>query len=92
MCQLIPVFLLYVLDIQGNNDQTNMMIVILAFYMIPRNCRRKRLKTHDIVALNEMCISVEAIFSSPGRSPGRAIVLPPALVLALAAASALAKC
>ena len=28
------------------------------------------------------------IFSSPGRSPGRAIVLPPAL----AAASALAKC
>ena len=29
------------------------------------------------------------IFSSPGRSPGRAIVLPPA---SLAAASALAKC
>ena len=34
------------------------------------------------------------IFSSPGRSPGRAIVLPPAsaLAFALAAASALAKC
>ena len=33
------------------------------------------------------------IFSSPGRSPGRAIVLPPAsaLVSAAAAASALAK-
>ena len=31
-----------------------------------------------------------AIISSPGRSPGRAIVLPPALALALAAA-ALAK-
>ena len=33
------------------------------------------------------------IFSSPGRSPGRAIVLPPASALAstLAAASALAK-
>ena len=31
--------------------------------------------------------------SSPGRSPGRAIVLPPALALALALASAaLAKC
>ena len=30
-------------------------------------------------------------FSSPGRSPGRAIVLPPASALALAAASALAK-
>ena len=45
-----------------------------------------------------------SLFSSPGRSPGRAIVLPPAsalafasalplmLALALAAASALAKC
>ena len=32
---------------------------------------------------------VKSIFSSPGRSPGRAIVLPPAL--ALAAASTLAK-
>ena len=32
------------------------------------------------------------IFSSPGQSPGRAIVLPPALALALAAALALAKC
>ena len=38
------------------------------------------------------------LFSSPGRSPGRAIVLPSALVLAsvsvsaLEAASALAKC
>ena len=30
--------------------------------------------------------------SSPGRSPGRAIVLLPALALASAAASALAKC
>ena len=36
------------------------------------------------------------IFSSPGRSPGRAIVLPPASALelasAFAAASALGKC
>ena len=33
------------------------------------------------------------IFSLPGQSPGGAIVLPPALVLALAlAAAALAKC
>ena len=32
------------------------------------------------------------VFSSPGRSPGRIIVLPPASALALAAASALAKC
>ena len=31
-------------------------------------------------------------FSSPGRSPGRAIVLPPASALAAAAAAALAKC
>ena len=33
------------------------------------------------------------IFSSPGRSPGRAIILPPAsaLALALAAVAALAK-
>ena len=30
--------------------------------------------------------------SSPGRSPGRAIVLPPGSALALAAAVALAKC
>ena len=34
------------------------------------------------------------LFSSPGQSPGRAIVLSPALALvsALAAAAALAKC
>ena len=34
------------------------------------------------------------VFSSPGQSPGRAIVLPPAWVLssALAASLALAKC
>ena len=32
------------------------------------------------------------IFSSPGRSPGRAIVLPPVSALVLAAAAALAKC
>ena len=31
------------------------------------------------------------IISSPGQSPGRAIVLPRALALALAAAAALAK-
>ena len=37
---------------------------------------------------------IVAIFSSSGRSPGRAIVLPPALVLGLGlvAASVLAKC
>ena len=33
-----------------------------------------------------------SIFSSPGRSPGRAIVLPSAAASALASASALAKC
>ena len=32
------------------------------------------------------------LFSLTGHSPGRAIVLPPVLVLALVAASALAKC
>ena len=32
------------------------------------------------------------LFSWPGRSPGRAIVLPPALASALASASGLAKC
>ena len=32
------------------------------------------------------------LFSSPGQSPGRAIVLAPASALALAAALALAKC
>ena len=31
-------------------------------------------------------------FSSPGRSPGRAIILPPALTSASAATSMLAKC
>ena len=41
--------------------------------------------------------TVFIIISSPGQSPGRAIVLPPALALesvlvALAAVSALAKC
>ena len=42
----------------------------------------------------EFVISSMAFFSSPGRSPERAIILPPAsaLALALAAASALAKC
>ena len=34
----------------------------------------------------------KVIFCSPGRSPGRAIVLPPASVLASVAESALAKC
>ena len=33
---------------------------------------------------------VNCIFSSPGRSPGRAIVLPPVSALVLALASALA--
>ena len=39
------------------------------------------------------CVVDEALFSSPGGSPGRAIVLPlaSALVLALSAAAALAK-
>ena len=36
------------------------------------------------------CLCQKTIFSSPGRSPGRAIVLPPALVLVLALAAALA--
>ena len=34
---------------------------------------------------------LKSLFSSPARSPGRAIVLPPALASALAAAAALAK-
>ena len=38
-----------------------------------------------------LLIQLRSIFSSPGRSPGRAIVLPPALASALVAA-ALAKC
>ena len=33
---------------------------------------------------------ISLVFSLPGRSPGRAIVLPPALAMELA--SALAKC
>ena len=33
---------------------------------------------------------MKAIFSSPGQSPGRAIVLPPASALALASAAAAA--
>ena len=39
-------------------------------------------------------MKTKSIYSSPGRSPGRAIVLPPAsaLALALASASVLAKC
>ena len=39
-------------------------------------------------------LSFSLLFSLPGQSPGRAIVLPPALALALAsgAAAALAKC
>ena len=37
-----------------------------------------------------MLFANSAIFSSPGRSPGRAIVLPPALALASALAFAFA--
>ena len=45
----------------------------------------KMLEKHEVVPIH---------FSSPGRSPGRAIVLPLALALAWAweSASALAKC
>ena len=53
------------------------------------------LKHCNILAFS-FCVNVriEIIFSSPGQSPGRAIVLPPAsaLALALAVAAALAKC
>ena len=41
----------------------------------------------DSEIINKVCQG-DIVFSSPGRSPGRAIVLPPAL----ASASALAKC
>ena len=45
--------------------------------------------------MRRCCLKVFSIFSSPGRSPGRAIVLLPAsasaLALAAAAALALAK-
>ena len=43
-------------------------------------------------ALLFLCPTVSSVFSLPGGSPGRAIVLPSALALALAAAAALAKC
>ena len=36
-------------------------------------------------------LSMSSLFSSPGRSPGRAIVLPPASA-AVSAVSAVAKC
>ena len=39
--------------------------------------------------LIKICFISPGIFSSPGRSPGRAIVLPPALA---SSGSALAKC
>ena len=41
-------------------------------------------------ALGSISVPILRLFSSPGQSPGRAIVLPPAS--ALAAASVLAKC
>ena len=41
---------------------------------------------------SEQSLTLKSLFSSPGRSPGRAIVLPPAAASALAEASALAKC
>ena len=44
------------------------------------------------LALKVIVFFLEEVFSSPGRSPGRAVVLPPALELALAVVSALAKC
>ena len=40
--------------------------------------------------INYISTNTYSIFSSPGRSPGRAVALPPAS--ALASASALAKC
>ena len=42
--------------------------------------------------LGELMTRENIIFSLPGQSPGRAIVLSLALVLAAAAAAALAKC
>ena len=44
------------------------------------------------ISVNCENLSKHGLFSSPGRSPGKAIVLPPGSALALAAASALAKC
>ena len=52
------------------------------------------------IELNSIFVHLLTVFSSPGRRPGRAIVLPPASALvltsalasALVAASALAKC
>ena len=52
----------------------------------------------QISGLSSYCTCSQTIFSSPGQSPGRAIVLPPAsalasvLALAAAAVPALAKC
>ena len=59
---------------------------------LPFLCCRKG--EHIFAAMLSICLSVHTshIFSSPGQSPGRAIVLPPASALALAAASALTKC
>ena len=59
-----------------------------------------KVSLHDAHIQEHYVNIIFRIFSSPGRSPGRAIVLPPASALALAsalkaalaAASALAKC
>ena len=55
-----------------------------------------KVSQHDAHIQEHYVNNIFRIFSSPGRSPGRAIVLPPASALALksalAAASALAKC
>ena len=46
----------------------------------------------DLYCLLSLFVPMHSILSSPRRSPGRAIVPPPALGLVLAAAAALAKC
>ena len=53
---------------------------------------QKRRSIMSLSYLGLHCLQIQLLFSSPGRSPGRAIVLPPASASALALASALAKC
>ena len=47
--------------------------------------------TNHLISTKDMKM-LKNLISLPGRSPGRAIVLPPALTSVVAAAAALAKC
>ena len=49
----------------------------------------KQLIFFELAHLDLLCLEIIVIFSSPGQSPGRAIVLPPASELAAASAKSL---